>query len=47
MTLINWKYLAIDWGYPIRYRKFKFRHNRKPRNLYLQILWLEVTVWYR
>jgi hypothetical protein len=45
--LVN-KYLALDWGgYTFRMRRWRFRHNKRPRNIYLQFGPLEITVWYR
>lgn len=49
------KYLDVDWGaYSFtdrhgkhRHRPWRFRHNRRVHNIYLQIGPLEVSVWYR
>jgi hypothetical protein len=42
------RYLAVDWGgYRFRVRKWRFRHNRRPKNVYMQVGPVEVTVWYR
>lgn len=44
---VHKKYFSIDWGYPIRYRRYKIHHNRRASSIYIQVLWLEVVVWYR
>lgn len=47
-ALIATRYLYVDWGaYTWSMRRWRFRHNRRVHNMYLQIGSLEVTVWYR
>ena len=47
-TLIRRKHLTVAWGdYSFAKRKWRFRHNRRPSNIYVQFGPLEVVVWYR
>ena len=46
--IIRRKYFTIDWGgYTWAMRKWRFRHNRRVHNIYVQVGRLEVVVWYR
>ena len=46
--LLRRKYITIDWGaYSFAMRKWRFRHNRRVYNVYMQVGPLEVVVWYR
>jgi hypothetical protein len=47
MSIIQFKYFHLDVGYPVRYRRFRFLHNRRASSVYIQILWVEIGVWYR
>jgi hypothetical protein len=44
---IHKKYLSLDWHKRPDGRKFKYRHNSRVSNVYLQVLRFEIVVWYR
>lgn len=47
-TLINRKHVYVRVGdYTWRMRFWRVRHNRRPRNVYMQVGPLELIVWYR
>lgn len=49
-TLIERKYLHISWrtGSPRPDgRKYRFRHNPRPSNFYVQVGPFEMVLWYR
>ena len=47
-TLMRRKYMTVDWGdYSFALRRWRFRHNRRASNVYMQVGPLEVAVWYR
>lgn len=47
MILINRKYLHVAWSkIPPTGRLKKYKRRPRVKSIYVQILWLEVVVWY-
>lgn len=44
--LVDKRYLLVDWYGRPGGRKFKFRHIKRAKSIYIQIFRLEVSVWY-